>query len=398
MQLFVQDRVGMIFEVNVEKSRNFFRECAINRCYWNYTEVVMTGTSINPGFNQAFQFIQGVGVPGLVSGVNTIMTPAQTLTAFQAVGSAIDTYVTAFPQDGTLVGLRSSISTLPATPPISEQAQEQILGQLTQHSDDVELAVRMAIKVNTVGQIAVTGGAATVNVEAPFDLGAEWRWIPEGSFMFGSADDDPYAFNDEKPQRMMTVGGFFMLDHPVTNKDWIAFLEATGGKDARDLLEKFAGMDQPAVRINHTEANQYARWIGEQLSTSKGQAVAGRLPTEMEWERAAKGPGGDEFIIPATRDQAHFNADGKTDRTRAVTHPDVYRNGFGLGDIEGNVWEWTSSPWAKGSGTFVLRGASWIIYDPRDLRAACRGYSNPGARDCYFGFRPVLVPQDPKKS
>ncbi|MBT3181352.1 MAG: SUMF1/EgtB/PvdO family nonheme iron enzyme [Deltaproteobacteria bacterium] len=355
----------------------------------------MTGTAINPGL----QFISTAGVPGLVSGIRTgIIQPAQALNAFQAVGSAIDTYVTAFPQDTNLVGLRSSISGLPATPPIPAQAQQEILGQLTAHQRDVELAVRMAIKVGNVGQVAVTSGAAVANIEAPFDLGAEWKWIPAGTFQMGSADNDEYAYDDEKPLRSVATGGFFMLDHPVTNREWIAFLEATGNKDLRDLSEKFAGADQPAVLVNHREASAYAQWIGEQVSAQAEQSVIGRLPTEQEWERAAKGPDGNEFIIPATSRQAHFDADGKTDRTRTVTDPEAYVNGFGLKDMIGNVWEWTSSPWREGSGTFVLRGASWVVNYPLLLRAAFRFDCYPDARDFIIGFRPVLVPQDPKKS
>ncbi len=351
----------------------------------------MSGATINPGL----QFINTAGVPGLVSGIQTgMIQPAQTLTAFQAVGSAIDTYASAFPQDTTLMGLRGNISGLPANPPITAQAQEQILGQLTQHKDDVELAVRMAVKIGNVGQVAVTGGAALINTEAPYDLGAEWRWIPAGTFQFGSADDDQYAYDAEKPLRQVIVGGFFMLDHPVTNREWIAFLEATGERDERDISKKFSGLDQPAVLINHPEASRYAEWLGSQVSAQVEQSVIGRLPTEQEWERAAKGPDGNEFITPATSRQAHFDSD----RTRAVTDPEAYVNGFGLKDMIGNVWEWTSSPWAEGSSAFVLRGASWDDYSPQSLRAAFRNFNIPDDRFSFIGFRPVLVPQDPKKS
>ena len=161
-----------------------------------------------PSINPAFQFIQTAGVSGLVSGVQTGMMPSQqALTAFHAVGSAIDTYVEAVPQDATtLTDLRRSISGLPAQGSIAAEAQDAILGMLTERKDDVELAVRMAIKISAVGQVAITGGAAVANLEAPFDLGAEMRWIPPGTFQMGSRDVDEYAYDDEKLECAPRVG------------------------------------------------------------------------------------------------------------------------------------------------------------------------------------------------
>ena len=348
----------------------------------------MSGSTINP----AFRFIQTAGVSGLVSGVQTgMVAPEQALTAFHAVGSAIDSYKEAVPQNTTLTGLRRSIRGLPVQGNIASAAQDEILGLLATHKDDVELVVRMAIKINTVGQIAITGGAAVANVEAPYDLGAEMKWIPPGEFQMGSRDDDLYADSHEKPLRTVMTGGFFMLDHPVTNAEFRTFLQATGRKSVRDFSEKIAVDDQPAIDVTQKEAAAYSQWLGEEVSKRTGYALIGRLPTEAEWEKAAKGPSGDEFVIPATLAQAHFGAEA----TRAVNHPDAYANGYGLKDIIGNVWEWTSSPCVEGSSRCILRGASWDYVTPHTLRAAYRtdGYHPIDLGD-FFGFRPVLAPQD----
>ena len=332
------------------------------------------------------QFIHTAGVTGFVSGVRTGMVPgAQTLTGFRAVGQAIDTYSEVRPI-ASLVDLRTLISGLPERE-IEAKVREDVLGLLTTHQADVDRAVRLAVKAQEIG-IAKAAG-----LEAPFDLDAQWRWIPAGEFQMGSARDDQYRYKGEKFLETVVAGGFHMLNRPVTNAEFRLFLEALGRKDVRDLERRFAGDRQPAVAVTHEEATAYSRWIGEKTVASMGISLIGKLPFEAEWEKAAKGPGGNEFVTPATREQAHyFNAKA----TRDVDHPNSYANGYGLRDMIGNIWEWTSSPYGKGLENFILRGGSWFDIKPRNLRAASRLCSRPGARETYIGFRPVLVPQDSK--
>ncbi len=209
----------------------------------------------------------------------------------------------------------------------------------------------------------------------------------------GSARDDQYRYEDEKFLETVVTGGFHMLNRPVTNAEFRAFLEATKRRELRDLDRRFAGDRQPAVEVTHEEAAAYSQWLGEGIAARMGITVIGRLPFEEEWEKAAKGPGENEFVSPATYKQAHFDA--RT--TREVDHPDAYANGYGLKDMIGNVWEWTSSLWEEGSAIFVLRGGSWYDVSQGVLRAAVRDNEEPGARLNLIGFRPVLVPQDSVK-
>ncbi len=339
----------------------------------------MTASTINP----ALQFIQTVGVSGFVSGVQTgMILPPQALKGFNAVGAAIDIYDEAMPHEKSLTELRSLISGYP-------KRQEEVFALLNKHSHWVDLAVRFAARADAI----VNAGVASVvrNFKAPFDLDAQWRWIPPGEFQMGSVDDNPYASDDEKPLRTIMTSGFYMLDHPVTNAEFLAFLKALGGKDVRDIKSKLAGDYQPAVEVTQEEAAAHAKWLGEQLSKQMKVSIIGRLPTEAEWEKAAKGPSGNEFMFPATNKKAHFRAKA----TRVVNHPDAYANEYGLKDMIGNVWEWTSSPCEEGSSSFVVRGGgSWVYGRPGDFRAAVRGECQPGDRDIEIGFRPVLVPQD----
>ncbi len=340
---------------------------------------------------QAMQFLNAAGVSGLVTGVETgMLTNNRAVAAFGALGSAIDTYRATYPQDKSLQEIRVLIG----EGAHSSKARDALLTRLTQHRRAVELAVRLAMMIDAVGQTVVSSAAAVVGIEAPYDLGAEWRWIPPGEFMMGSADDDPYAFSDEKPLRRVMAGGLWMLNHTTTNAEWRLFLAAKEREDDRDVEAAFAGGDnQPAVLVNQKEAAKYSQWFGEQLSKQTGHPLIGRLPTEEEWEKAAKGPSGTEFVTPATDAQAHFYARA----TRAVDSPDAYANGFGLKDMIGNVWEWTTSPKSKSSSNFIVRGGAWYIGNPDDLRAAYRGSIRPFLPDCLIGFRPVLVPKDSTK-
>ncbi|MFH1830108.1 MAG: formylglycine-generating enzyme family protein [Pseudomonadota bacterium] len=341
----------------------------------------MTTPTINP----ALQFIHTAGISGFVNGVQTgKIPPSQALSGFNAVGAAIDTYKRTIPNDTSLAELRSIISGYP-------EQRQKVFALLNRHSLAVNLAVHLAATIDATGEAALAGAAVVKDLNAPFDLGAQWRWIPPGEFQMGSPDDDPYAYYGygEKPLRTVMTGGFYMLDHPVTNVEFDAFLKAVGQEDMRNLESKFAGDYQPAVQVTHEKATAYAKWLGEKLSKEMGIPIIGRLPTEAEWEKAAKGPSGNEFIRPATIEQAHYFA---IRVTRAVNHPDAYANGYGLKDMIGNVCEWTSSPWEEGSSMFVIRGGSMLGYYLPCLRAAYR--CNLSSGDCFsiVSFRPVLAP------
>lgn len=324
--------------------------------------------AINP-----MQLIATTGAANFVANVQTGMIGAdQAREVFGTIDQALDRYVGSAPSRDYPRELHSMIEGLPEGN-ISSDLCGRVLSLIEADHAVVDKAVRIH----------------AINEEAPFDLPAEWRWIPAGEFRMGSAGDDPHRYDDEKVLETVMTGGFFMLDHPVTNAEFRAFLKATGREDLRDLVRKFAGDLQPAVRVTHEEATAYSKWLGEKIAESMGIPVIGRLPFEEEWEKAAKGPGENEFISPATSEQAHFNKGV----TRAVDHSGVYANGYGLMDMIGNVWEWMLSPW-EGSSNFALRGACWHFHNPRVLRAAYLHNDDPGNRFYNIGFRPVLVLQD----
>ena len=187
--------------------------------------------------------------------------------------------------------------------------------------------------------------------------------IPQGEFMMGKNTINP---TDWQPEHKVSIDAFYMDKYEVTNKQYYDFCVKT-----KHALPEFWGSanfksgmdfpDYPVVGVTSFDAEQYARWAGK------------RLPTEAEWEYAARGgltgknfPWGDQV------DSAKVNYGKKFKSIRKIgSFPP---NNFGLFDITGNVWEWTSdfygddyyktspveNPKGPQSGRFkVIRGGSW---------------------------------------
>ena len=135
------------------------------------------------------------------------------------------------------------------------------------------------------------------------------------------------------------------------------------GKSGRD--------DHPMNCVDWDQASAYARWVG------------GRLPTEAEWEYAAKGGQSYEYAGSNDAGEVAWTSENSGGTTHAVCGKK--RNGYGLCDMSGNVWEWTSTA----SGSFrVFRGGSWLFV-AGDARVANRSINDPGNRHVILGFRPV---------
>jgi serine/threonine-protein kinase len=200
-------------------------------------------------------------------------------------------------------------------------------------------------------------------------------YVPPGSFVFGSSDDDAYP--DERPRRAATIDrGFFIGRTKTTWGQFRAFEAATGrrGVPGPSWGER---VDEPVVGVTFAEAEEYAAWAGL------------RLPTELEWERAARGtdgrryPWGDE---PPARDLCAW-----------AEHPDYGRRTAPVGafpagispcgalDMAGNAFEWCATLYDAG-GARVVRGGSFCRA-ARVLRASNRDGVKPDLRGADLGFR-----------
>jgi len=206
--------------------------------------------------------------------------------------------------------------------------------------------------------------------------------IPAGKFMMGSAGGDP----DERPVHEVELKAFFMEVHEVTNSLYKKFADATGNPLPAFWQPQLDKPDDPVVGVSWYDAQAYAAWAGK------------RLPTEAEWEYAARGgkstgnyPWGDRPDSGA----ANFHSFGIAP---VKSYPS---NGYGLYDMTGNVWEWcadwygneyyAASSRKNPSGPpedakKVLRGGAWYC-NANEVRTANRFYATPDAKSFNAGFR-----------
>jgi formylglycine-generating enzyme required for sulfatase activity len=213
----------------------------------------------------------------------------------------------------------------------------------------------------------------------------EWVTIPATrGYWIGAQKEDPRGRNyDEEeyggePLREVHLKPFRIGKYPITVAQYAAFVEDGSAPDRQpDRWEKQQEHPSwPVVNVTWHQAAAYCEWAG------------GRLPTEEEWERAARGPNctkypwGYEEIDPSRANYIESK----------VGHPTpvgLYPTGAspeGICDLIGNVWEWTASEWTKGSGTYVLRGGSFDV-NRRYARSSCRYNYQPVVLYFDLGFR-----------
>ncbi len=221
--------------------------------------------------------------------------------------------------------------------------------------------------------------------------------IPAGEFQMGSVDGD----DDEKPTHRVYLDAFYIDVCEVTNEDYKRFMDDTGHPAPQYWSDdRFNAPDQPVVGVSWYDAAAYCQWAGR------------RLPTEAEWEKAARGElVGKKYPWGDSIDPSKANYGKKVGRTTPVgTYPP---NGYGLYDMAGNVWEWCMDesdgsfyqkpfdPKNPVSGPFirfdnqdfthftkdhVLRGGCW--HNPEgDLRVAQRNGDGSRNTNSLFGFR-----------
>ncbi len=215
--------------------------------------------------------------------------------------------------------------------------------------------------------------------------------IPGGPFLRGAPDNDPEGRPEEKPIREISVSAFYLDKNPVTVGQFRRYLDATGLAPPPEF-ERYNPTSRsahPVVHVTWDEANAYAQWAGK------------RLPTEAEWEKAARGTDGRKFpwgSAAPDASRAHF---GGQESTAPVGQRPNGASPYGALDMAGNAFEWVSDwygrsyyeespdedPTGPESGKKkVLRGGSFV-HDPFALRCACRGRYAPDERRANHSFR-----------
>jgi formylglycine-generating enzyme required for sulfatase activity len=234
-------------------------------------------------------------------------------------------------------------------------------------------------------------------------------WVPGGSFLMGSSKIpgepgyDLDADDDETPAHLVQLSGFWMGVHPVTNGQYAWFMAETRRLAPFSFSDRrFNDSAQPVVMVSWEDAASFTRWL-----TGKLAGIAARLPTEAEWEYAARGTDGRRYPWGNERpdaSRATFGLPGDSGRPTVVGHTPGGVSPFGVHDLAGNVWEWCLDAYARyakieGSidpchqgdtrgGSRVVRGGSWS--DPaRDVRSACRFRPHALIQHRGLGFRVV---------
>lgn len=245
--------------------------------------------------------------------------------------------------------------------------------------------------------------------------------IPAGVFLMGSDDKDKQAHEREKPQHEVYLPEYWMAKYPVTVAQYRSFVESSGYK-TRDEDALLGNLNHPVVNVAWYDSLEYSKWLdGELRKVAKEKVGAGEkhpfwqgmaegklqvtLPSEAEWEKAARGtdgriyPWGDEFD-PEKANTSPTKIGG----TSSVGCFPAW--GHGLYDMSGNVWEWTRSilgKWEK-SDHKILFNYPYINSDGRedlealkDFTRVLRGgsfYSLSGLARCAVRLRLSLVSRD----
>ncbi|MEI7834196.1 MAG: SUMF1/EgtB/PvdO family nonheme iron enzyme [bacterium] len=294
-------------------------------------------------------------------------------------------------------------------------------------TDNTATALKVTVPEGaTSGKMVVTSAIGKVTSQDDFNViqgqkanardNADMVWVPGATFTMGSADG--VGSKDEQPAHQVTLNGYWIYQNDVTVAQYRAFCAATGHKIPAWPGEKYSwkgktGWDDPAlqhhpiVNVSYDDAKAYADWAG----------VA--LPTEAQWEYAARGPHGQNYPwggIAIQNDITngwdankcatitnHLNA-GKS--TQPVGSFPAGSSWCGAQDMAGNVQQWcsdwfgtysataVSNPTGPATGEFrVLRGDAWCNNGKCSVE---RGYIFPDYYYNYLGFRCVSIAPGPK--
>jgi sulfatase modifying factor 1 len=234
--------------------------------------------------------------------------------------------------------------------------------------------------------------------------GAPMVLIPEGPFPMGVPHGDRDGGRDEYPRHDVFVNNFYIDKFELTNGRYLEFVKAANHRVPQNPKNATRNLwqgdtitesltDRPVVNVDWADANAYCQWAGK------------RLPTEAEWEKAAKGTADRRFPwgnVEPTNKHLNFNQQWIGEKTlMPVGSYELGKSPFGVYDMAGNVWEWVNdwydakyyekspakNPTGPETGTKrVLRGSGWQNETPT-VRIFTRVDSDPTIRNESTGFR-----------
>ena len=233
--------------------------------------------------------------------------------------------------------------------------------------------------------------------------GAPMILVPAGPFPMGVPKGDRDGGRDEYPRHEVVLDKYYIDIYEVTHGRYAEFVKATGHRapenpkyPKRTLWSDHLSdslSERPVINVDWQDADAYCRWAGK------------RLPTEAEWEKAARGTDDRRFPwgnVEPTHKHLNFNQQWQGEKTlMPVGSYEAGKSPFGAYDMAGNVWEWVSdwydplyyekspgvNPKGPDSGTYkVLRSSGWSVETPL-VRLFTRVKSDPTNRNDSTGFR-----------
>ena len=303
-----------------------------------------------------------------------------------------------------------------------KQVEEKLTERMLGREDSVPDRIRFGVSLGAMGD--GRRGVALNDNGAPDFLWSTELLPPQDGFLMGASDDDDEARESERPQFMCRsiTQPYHIAIHPVTVAQFEAFVAANGyqterwwtadgwkwkeaekveGPEYLGYSRYFSVSNVPVTGVSFFEALAFCKWLNDFSDDSPWEFD---LPTEMEWEFAARGASGTLYPWGSENDdlldRCHFGEAG-------ISHPSAVglfgtagqSVASGLLDQSGNVWEWTKSNWSKypdfepiePKDAKVLRGGSFD-YVPEYLRSSARGRDPLGIRYNDFGFRVCCRP------
>lgn len=341
-----------------------------------------------------------IGATAVVIGA--IINAWGTLTAAQVPISATQTaeakltqiaFATLFPSTATFIPTK--IATIAPTAVVPTFAPSNTPTLTPKPTDTLRPTATTTPKpTDTPRPIAIsTLGIGSTKI-SPID-GAAMMYVPAGDFTMGSNDGG----SDEKPVHTVYLDAFWIDKFEVTNALYKKCVDADKclppNNTSSYTRSSYYGNSQfnnyPVIYVSWDDANKYCTWTGK------------KLPTEAQWEKAARGTDGRIYPWGNAFDGAKLNSWDSNPRPGDTTAVGSYPSGaspYGAMDMAGNVWEWvadwysssyyTSSrnnPTGPSSGQYhVVRGGSWL--NPSDtVRGAVRHLNTPDSRSSLLGFR-----------
>jgi eukaryotic-like serine/threonine-protein kinase len=319
-------------------------------------------------------------------------------------------------------------------PAIVQRRPEQVIAKLPVDAA-IKAALTQAIEIEPEARFADARGfcealraavrpapAAAVG-EATIETASTWReptlgmslvWAPPARFLMGSSKQrgapgfDEEAYDDELPAHEVELPhGVWIGEHPVTNAEYARFFAETKRAEPACWQDaRFNAPAQPVVGVSFEDSLAFCAWLTAHAGLQGGHMFD--LPTEAEWEHAARGSDGRRYPWGSeapTPERACFDLRGDTGAPATVGGRPAGKSPFGCQDMAGNVWEWCLDAWRDSYGEDaalvvnpchpglrgaprVVRGGSWLD-GARFLRCAVRLGIDPGHRIADLGFRVV---------